>query len=615
MPELKAQLRTYFETIAPPVEARFEPRQPSWRERPLMAWTVGAAIVAVPTLVLWVLFGRGVEPEPTIPPATTLTTIVEMTLPPDSTVTTVPPTTTSNPPPTTALPGEADTIGAWIPVPDGPWAFPHTIRTWTGNELLVFSEYVTGLEPPTVGLAHNPATGEWRELASAPELRGQPASVWTGSQLLVWGGLVESAFDPAPSYVLSNTGFAYDPVTDIWSTLPTAPLEPQTSPFHVWTGEELIVWGGSAVVDDIFLGGTTAGGAYNPVTGEWRVLAESPLGRRNPGVAVWTGTEMIIGGNGDHTDGAASWAAYNPAPDSWRELPDPPIRAGGVYIGVWTGTEVIFSSEDQGASDSRQPTSELYAFNPTTDVWRQTASPEKSVFQAGAVWTGRHVIYWGESGYPGDEFTEIAYDPEADAWSTLAPSPLTDRFADQSTTVIGPNTVLIWGGADYGPDGFSDGAILVIDGGADRSPRADTELISSLFPLVGDISRAADLPWDPAGVGLGLGDSIVRTVEPADLADPSTWELEVSDYNGATGPFSIIDAIARLAPIDDILVQEGPHDHCTSAPKPAPSGFELLRRVSVQPSSFDSCLQWWTIDLFVTTQGNIRAITYDFWEP
>jgi hypothetical protein len=42
-----------------------------------------------------------------------------------------------------------------------------------------------------------------------------------------------------------------------------------------------------------------------------------------------------------------------------------------------------------------------------------------------------------------------------------------------------------------------------------------------------------------------------------------------------------------------------------------------MRRVSVQPAagSIDSCLDWFTVDLFVTRSGEVAAVTLDLWEP
>lgn len=61
--------------------------------------------------------------------------------------------------------------------------------------------------------------------------------VWTGTELIVWGGT-----DPAVG--CSADGARYDPTTSAWSPLPPAPLAPRMGATAVWTGTEFIVWGG-----------------------------------------------------------------------------------------------------------------------------------------------------------------------------------------------------------------------------------------------------------------------------------------------------------------------------------------------------------------------------------
>lgn len=422
-----------------------------WRSRPVLVSALGVVVVVLLALIMWGFAGRP-DPEAVISSATTAA--VEATV--VSETTTATPGTTESQASTMTMVTEP--LGKWVPIPDGPWAHPSTVQVWTGNELIVFPQYRPGLDAPAAGLGYDPETREWRMLTAPPELRWLTATAWTGTRLVMWGGAVESG---AEDFTLSNTGFSYDPVTDEWAAIPAAPLDPQTYPFHVWTGQELIVWGGSVYSWDCCFIGTTSGAAYNPETGRWRLLSDSPLGSRNPGVGVWTGTEMIIGGNGDQTDGDATWAAYDPVSDSWRRLPDPPVRAGNVYGGVWTGSELIFA-QDVGDEVHQ---SRLYALDPATDTWRELTAPGQSLYQTASVWTGQFILYWGETGYDeNDPVTSLAYDPAADQWIRVSGSPLTDRFAGGATTVIGPNTVLIWGGADYGPNGFSDGAILDLEG-------------------------------------------------------------------------------------------------------------------------------------------------------
>jgi uncharacterized membrane protein len=63
------------------------------------------------------------------------------------------------------------------------------------------------------------------------------AAVWTGRQLLVWGGLTASRTQPPH-------GEAYTPATNKWTALPVSPLRGRADPVAVWTGRRMIVWGG-----------------------------------------------------------------------------------------------------------------------------------------------------------------------------------------------------------------------------------------------------------------------------------------------------------------------------------------------------------------------------------
>ena len=65
-----------------------------------------------------------------------------------------------------------------------------------------------------------------------------------------------------------NTGSSYDPVSNTWTALSSsnapAPREYHTA---VWTGTEMIIWGG---YDGTKSTGVTTGGRYNPQTNTWQ---------------------------------------------------------------------------------------------------------------------------------------------------------------------------------------------------------------------------------------------------------------------------------------------------------------------------------------------------------
>lgn len=77
----------------------------------------------------------------------------------------------------------------------------------------------------------------------------------------------------------------------------------------IWTGSEMIIWGGVANVRNIFTA-YNDGARYNPVSNTWTPVAFifSNLNSRSRHTAVWTGTEMIIWGG---VEGAGAYYNYS----------------------------------------------------------------------------------------------------------------------------------------------------------------------------------------------------------------------------------------------------------------------------------------------------------------
>ena len=140
---------------------------------------------------------------------------------------------------------------------------------------------------PRISNAPNGCTDDtWTATSTtnAPSPRDEHTAVWTGTEMIVWGGI------NSPDVL--NTGGRYNPSTDTWTATSTTNA-PDARAEHtaVWTGSEMIVWGG------ICCGGSdlNTGGRYNPATDSWTATstANAPDGRLMH-TAVWTGTEMIV---------------------------------------------------------------------------------------------------------------------------------------------------------------------------------------------------------------------------------------------------------------------------------------------------------------------------------
>ena len=90
------------------------------------------------------------------------------------------------------------------------------------------------------GGKYNPSTNSWvaTTITGAPDGRANHTAVWTGSEMIVWGGITISA-------ALLNTGGRYNPSTDNWvATTTTGAPDARHHHTAVWTGSEMIVWGG-----------------------------------------------------------------------------------------------------------------------------------------------------------------------------------------------------------------------------------------------------------------------------------------------------------------------------------------------------------------------------------
>src|SRR2546430_6032566 len=181
--------------------------------------------------------------------------------------------------------------------------------------MIVWGEY-DGSSFVNTGSRYDPRFDSWTatSTANAPADRELHTAVWIGSEMIVWGGAGSSGG--------LNTGGRYcvqpaSPCTDdTWtSTSLTNAPDARSNHTAVWTGSEMIVWGGASSGPTYF----NTGGRYNPTTDSWTAssITNAP-GARAVHTAVWTGSEMIIWGGG--TGGSTFFntgGRYNPGTDRW----------------------------------------------------------------------------------------------------------------------------------------------------------------------------------------------------------------------------------------------------------------------------------------------------------
>jgi N-acetylneuraminic acid mutarotase len=313
---------------------------------------------------------------------------------------------------------------------------------WTGSQLIVWGGY-NGTTYLNDGGRYNPVSDSWTPMTStnAPSPRYKHQAVWTGSVMIVWGG--------NNGVSQFNTGGQYNPTTDVWTPTSTvnAPSA-RTQTAMAWTGTEMIVWGGVNR-----LGTCLGDGArYNPITDTWTTMSTTGAPSvRAQAYVVWTGSEMIVwagsGGPSVLNDGAR----YNPTTDTWNPITStnaPSARQDQQPVAVWTGSSmVIWGGYNNGTYPADGGSYNLSANTWTTISATGAPTPRADTF---SVWTGKQMLVWG--GFGGTNLaTGAYYTPATDSWTATSTANISARSNMPGLWTGGE--IIIWGGGGFNADG------------------------------------------------------------------------------------------------------------------------------------------------------------------
>jgi hypothetical protein len=213
------------------------------------------------------------------------------------------------------------------------------------------------------------------------------------------------------------------------------PLAARTGHSVVWTGSEVVVWGGWG--DEMGKRRYGDGAAYDPASKRWRRIADAALTPRRNHVAVWTGSEMLIVGG----EGQADGAAYDPARDTWRQLPAAPFAVGsteaaGEAHAVFQNSLYIWDFAHERLA--------VYAF--ASGRWSVTEAPALGALTTGALRTvGDRLVALGTRAA-----TLVAARSldEPAGWSTMASASFAHGGAlpdvDANWSAVAGDHVLAW---------------------------------------------------------------------------------------------------------------------------------------------------------------------------
>jgi len=224
-----------------------------------------------------------------------------------------------------------------------------------------------GTSYENTGSRYDPVANTWTptNTSNAPAARRSHSAIWTGDEMIVWGG---TSFNGSSTFY--DDGGRYNPDTDTWQTMTTTNA-PDARLDHVvvWTGDEMIIWGGGPFGAGSML---QTGGRYDPNIDAWvaTTTANAPS-RRKGHKAIWTGQEMIVWGGG-FSDGYQDYyntgGRYDPGTDSWQDtsLINAPIERRDHGM-VWTGLKMLVWGGTPGSSGASS-TNSVGAYFPYDDI-------------------------------------------------------------------------------------------------------------------------------------------------------------------------------------------------------------------------------------------------------
>jgi hypothetical protein len=267
--------------------------------------------------------------------------------------------------------------------------------------------------------------------------------------------------------------------------------------------------------------------------GVWRPLAPSPLSARDQGIAVWTGSEVVIAGGSDTTPCPANadclidlaplgdGAAYDPAADSWRTIADAPVPFENGEA-TWTGAEVLVLAHPKTPVSDNS----LLGYDPRADRWTTHADPPVEGLQS-MTWTGDSWV--GITSHGTSDDTAWRYQPETDVWEALPADPM-GQLSDRA--IVWTGNVLVLLGSRYDQPGESaNGQWEAAELGPEQTWR---ELSASDIENNGGRWSAID------GLVVNPGNGPLNDIETGGMLDSTigAWSPVPPDSSGAGTPTS-----------------------------------------------------------------------------
>jgi N-acetylneuraminic acid mutarotase len=290
---------------------------------------------------------------------------------------------------------------------------------------------------------------EWQPAARAPLGRTEAQGATLDGKLYVFGGY--TSWHP---WLTTVHVHVYDPAEDSWRRLADMP--------EAWTHAGVVVDG-----RNIYL----AGGYANPNTGRssdetaaskkvyrynvdedrwYNDLPDLPRARGSGGfVRLGRNLHFFSGNDGERRDRGNHWVlSLERLEEGWRTLA--PLPSPRSHMGFTVLDDKIYAIGGQRGFRARAVTQRsVHRYDPRLDAWEEVASLPLALSHHSAatlVVGGRIVIVGGERAHGDHVDVVLAFDPEENRWTSLAPLPK-PRNAGVAGVIAGE--LVFSGGGDF----------------------------------------------------------------------------------------------------------------------------------------------------------------------
>lgn len=275
---------------------------------------------------------------------------------------------------------------------------------------------------------------------------------------------------------------------------------------------------GTAAATVLLVAAVASGDTPAVSVGDWRELPPPPLSPREFPTGFWTGEEVVLVGGSDappcppsascaapKTPPLADGAAYDPDTGKWRSIRDAPIAFAWAQPIVRGSTAYLWVS---GEAYRSQAPSAFLAYRIEEDRWDELVLPTDEPDSYALLTAGDQIVAssWGDEPH---ELPDFVFDPGSESWSELPDDPFSPGF----------DRVMRWSGSE----------LLLFDHELVANPPGDLPLRGAALDLASGEWRVLEAPDAAfAESGGTASDLPMPPVELAEFSDGNTTSVAVS---------------------------------------------------------------------------------------